>query len=199
MVSGEHVPVTHTATCSGQSRSRHVDRHTVRRTDRDLPPHCERSGDEAATPAGFVGRISQHSSSAGVAKPDVGGWRRRRAEQCPGARRDSRTRQDRSGEEGAAFGGRDCFAGSRRPDAGARRPRLAGPPAAWPGRTGSRPRPRRRPSPSSNATASRPSISMRGMVVPISFSIASTRWPSSGVARVNEWPVLPARPVRPMR
>ena len=60
------------------------------------------------------------------------------------------------------------------------------------GRDGGRRTPRR-------SMASMPGTSMRGMVVPISFSIASTRPPSAGVARVKEWPILPARPVRPMR
>ena len=53
--------------------------------------------------------------------------------------------------------------------------------------------------PASRVAVSRPGTSMRGMVVPISFSIASTRPPSDGEARGKEWPVLPARPVRPMR
>ena len=49
------------------------------------------------------------------------------------------------------------------------------------------------------AEAARPAASAQGMLWPISFSISATALPSPGPTMVMAVPVLPARPVRPMR
>ena len=85
---------------------------------------------------------------------------------------------------------------ARLPGLAARAARLVAGAAA----TAARPRPRRRPSEASKSAMSRPGTSMRGNGGADQLLDRLRRdSPSEGEARVKEWPVLPARPVRPMR